>query len=94
MLTRIHVNSHKIRGNRRHGTQDPVLTVRQRGHTFPGSHVAILGPDGLPFAQVVYRPEKPLNCGAVVWIETRMEVRLDGAPLDLSRREKEPACPA
>lgn len=33
------------------------------------SEVAITGP-----ATVVYRPDKPLSCGAKVWIETDSEV--------------------
>ena len=30
--------------------------------------------DGTEIARVVYRPHKPLGCGARVWIETESEV--------------------
>ena len=28
-------------------------------------------------ARVVYRPEKPKSCGAVLWMETKLEVLVD-----------------
>ena len=31
---------------------------------------------GTEVARVVYRPEKPLSCGAKVWIETANEVEV------------------
>ncbi len=30
--------------------------------------------DGSEVARVVYRPDKPLSCGAVAWIETELPV--------------------
>jgi len=72
MITRIHVNQHKIRANQNRGTNDPVITVKQgRKNTYCHS-VSILGP-----ATVTYRPCKPLSCGARVWIETESEVVID-----------------
>jgi hypothetical protein len=41
--------------------------------------VKILGP-----VEIVYRPDKPLSCGARVWVETQSEVQplgIDGNPL-------------
>ena len=36
-----------------------------------GHKVEILGP-----SKVVYSPDKPLSCGARVWIETEAEVKI------------------
>jgi len=35
--------------------------------------VKVLGP-----AEVIYSPDKPLHCGARLWIETRAELEIDG----------------
>ena len=71
MKKRIHVNMHKIRFNKKHGTNKPVITVKtSRSNTY-GHEVDILGP-----STVIYRPDKPLSCGARVWIETDSEVNL------------------
>lgn len=65
MKTRIHVNQHIIRANKKNGTNLPTLTVKQ-GRTNTYAHeVELTGP-----ARVIYRPDKPLACGARVWIET------------------------
>lgn len=63
-MVRIHVNQHIIRRNKTHGEANPPLTIirgraRERGH-----EVEIIGN-----AKIVYRPDKPLSCGARVWIE-------------------------
>jgi hypothetical protein len=71
MKTIIHVNQHKIRDNRKTGAQQPVLTVKDYKQNRYGSSVKINGP-----ATVVYRPNKPLSCGAVCWIETEAEVEV------------------
>jgi hypothetical protein len=72
-LTRIHINQHVIRRNKRDGTDEPPITVKRgRENTYCRS-VEVLGP-----SRVVYAPARPLSCGARVWIETDAEVRLDG----------------
>ena len=78
MKTIIHVNQHKIRSNLKQGTQEPVLTVKTYKTNQYTSDAVILGPDGQEVARVVYRPDKPLSCGARGWIETEMEVRCEG----------------
>lgn len=62
--TIIHVNQAIIRANKRTGAQAPVLTVKcGRKNTY--AHEAIIdGP-----SRVIYSPDKPLSCGARVWIE-------------------------
>ena len=71
MKKRIHVNMHKIRFNQRHGTRNPVITVKTSHSNRYAHQVEIQGP-----SKVIYRPEKPLSCGARVWIETDSEVNL------------------
>lgn len=62
--TIVHVNQHVIRANNKTGARDPVITVKRgRLNTYAHS-VRIDGP-----CQVVYSPDKPLNCGARVWLE-------------------------
>ena len=69
MKTRIHVNQHNIRRNRKEGTNDPVITAKTYKDNRYGHEVQINGP-----SRVVYSPDKPLSCGAVLWIETNEEV--------------------
>ncbi len=69
MKTRIHVNQHKIRSNMKHGTNDPVITVKTSKSNTYTHEVKINGP-----SKVIYSPDKPLSCGAKVWIETDSEV--------------------
>lgn len=70
MKTIIHVNQHRIRSNLKQGSQDPVLTVKTYNSNLYAHEVDIRGP-----SRVVYSPDKPLSCGARVWIET--EARVD-----------------
>ena len=67
--TIIHVNMHNIRYNTKHGNIKPVITVKQGKKNTYCNDVVIDGP-----ARVVYSPEKPLSCGARVWIETESPV--------------------
>jgi len=67
--TIIHVNQHVVRANTKNGVNDPVLTVKTyKGNTYAHA-VDIKGA-----SRVVYSPDKPLSCGARVWIETQAEV--------------------
>ena len=70
MKTIIHVNQHVIKKNRIHGTNEPVLTVKDYKQNRKCHTVEILGP-----SSVVHSPHKPLKCGARVWIETQAEVK-------------------
>ena len=72
MKTRIHVNQHNIRSNAKKGTDLPVLTVKTYKSNTKCNRVSINGP-----SELVYSPDKPLSCGAKVWIETEAEVMTD-----------------
>ena len=71
----IHINQHKIKKNRKAGSKEPVITVNSYKDNIYASEVRILGP-----ARVVYRPDKPLPCGAQCWVETEAEVLCDEKP--------------
>tara|TARA_R110000868_G_scaffold123045_3_gene326063 strand:+ start:963 stop:1244 length:282 start_codon:yes stop_codon:yes gene_type:complete len=68
MKTRIHVNQHNIKANAK-GADLPVLTVKNYKQNRLCNEVIISGP-----SRVVYSPDKPLSCGAKVWVETDSEV--------------------
>lgn len=74
MLARIHINQHRIRANAKHGTNDPVITIKRGKQNTYCHNVEILGP-----SKVVYSPCKPLSCGAKVWVETDSILVIDGA---------------
>jgi hypothetical protein len=76
MKTIIHVNQHKIRKNTKEGTSDPVLTCKTYKKNEYASEAIIYGQDGKEAARVVYSPNKPLSCGARVWIETKNKVEI------------------
>ena len=69
MKTKIHVNQHVVRSNKKHGKKEPVLTVKTYKSNTYAHEVEINGP-----SKVIYSPDKPLSCGARVWIETESEV--------------------
>ena len=69
MIKRIHVNQHNIKFNAKTGKNRPVLTVKTYKDNTYGHEVNIEGP-----CKIVYSPDKPLSCGAKVWIETQSEV--------------------
>ena len=69
MKTKIHINQHVIKSNHKNNKKDPVITVKTYKSNNYGHQVDILGP-----SKVIYSPDKPLSCGAKVWIETDSEV--------------------
>lgn len=69
MKTRIHINQHVIKANRKNGTNEPPITAKTYKDNRYGHSVTIHGP-----SVVVYSPDKPLSCGAHVYIETESEV--------------------
>jgi len=76
MKTIIHVNQHTIRANSKTGERNPVLTCKTYKSNDYAKRVEILDDDGEVTATVVYSPDKPLSCGAKVWIETQQPVTL------------------
>ena len=62
-IKRIHINQHVIKANKKNGTNDPPITVKIGKLNQKCRGVIINGP-----SELVYRPDKPLPCGATVWL--------------------------
>lgn len=73
IIKRIHVNQHNIRHNRAAAAGDhrPVFTVKTSDKNWKAESVEIMGE-----SHMVYSPDKPLSCGARVWMETTAAVRV------------------
>ena len=69
----IHVNQHKIRANKKHGTDEQVITIKEgRSNTYC-HEVRILGDSVVKYGG----NDKPiLSCGARVVIETEGKVEV------------------
>jgi len=72
-IARIHVNQHVIKANAKNGENNPIFTVKQGGKNTYAFNVKVKGE-----MELVYSPDKPLSCGAKVWIETRGDIEVDG----------------
>ena len=72
LIKRIHVNMHNIRYNNRGNDKKPVISVKMSDGNHIGFEARILGP-----SKVVYSPDKPLSCGARMWVETTAAVELE-----------------
>ena len=70
----IHINQHVIRRNKSNGYNEPVITVKTYKSNNYGHSVEVNGP-----CKIVYSPDKPLSCGARVWIETDASVSVTDA---------------
>ena len=72
-IKRIHINQHNIRHNAKNpDDQKPVVTVKTSVSNTKGFNATVHGQ-----CKVVYSPDKPLSCGAKVWIETKDTVVVD-----------------
>ena len=71
-IARIHVNQHVIKANAKNGESNPIFTIKQGGKNTYAHNVKVKGE-----MELVYSPDKPLSCGAKVWIETRGDITLD-----------------
>ena len=71
-IARIHVNQHVIKANAKNGENNPIFTIKQGGSNTYAHNVKVKGE-----MELVYSPDKPLSCGAKVWIETRGDIELD-----------------
>lgn len=76
-IKRVVVNKHVVKANLKNDARDPVLSVQQSDSITYGNRVDIIH-KGEVVATLMYRPEKPLKCGASVWLECRCDVEVDG----------------
>jgi predicted RNA-binding protein len=69
-IKRIHVNQHNIRHNSKTGDMADVVSVKCGGKNYTGHGAEFM------VGRLVYSPDKPLSCGAKVWIETTETVKI------------------
>ena len=69
----IHVAQDAIRRNMKTGSNDPVIIVRKRGKA-ERHHRVNLVLDGKIVATFHYSQDKPLSCGARVWLQVAPSV--------------------
>lgn len=94
-IQRIVVNKHKVKANILHGTHEPVLSIQRSGETPEQGHEVDVVVDGKVIGTFIYRPGRPLGCGATVWFETRATLvsRRTPAPTKPARAPRPRACP-
>lgn len=66
-IKRIHVNRQIIAANRKYGTDHPAITVQTSAGSLVCRSAEITGPSKM-------RSDKPLSCGARIYLETRSVV--------------------
>jgi hypothetical protein len=76
MKTLLHVNQHHIKANSK-GANLPVLTVKDYKQNRKCNSAVIKDSNNNVVAKLIYSPDKPLACGAKVWIETELKVELN-----------------
>ena len=76
MKTIIHVNQHNVKSNTKSDLKKPVLTCKTYKSNDYANEAIIYDKDNNVVARIVYSPDKPLSCGAKVWIETDNKVEL------------------
>ena len=84
-IARIHVNQHVIKANAKNGESNPIFTIKQGGSNTYAFNVKVKGE-----MELVYSPDKPLSCGAKVWIETKGDIEVDGKILSAYASDEEP----
>lgn len=75
MKTIIHINQHNIKANSKLKKKLPVITCKTYKTNKYANEVIIYGQDGLEAAKIIYSPDKPLSCGAKVWVETINKIK-------------------
>jgi hypothetical protein len=68
-ISRIHVRQDIIRSNKSKNERKAVISHKQGETNDYGHEVVVHGP-----CRVIYQPDRPLKCGAKVWIETYSKV--------------------
>lgn len=78
MPTVIHVNRHRIVSNRKTGEREPCIAVRKTrsGKADYVNRAELVDEQGRVVARFVYSPDKPLQCGAVVYVEVEPHLQV------------------
>ncbi len=71
----IHINQHNIKWNAKNPKKKrlPVITTKQGKKNIYGFEVIIN-----EHTKIIYSPDKPLSCGAKVWLETSEPIKIKG----------------
>lgn len=69
--TKICVNSHVIKSNKKEKENEPVLRVQQGSRIDYCHEFEFFGR-----CRVIYRPNNPLGCGAQVWVEVEHDAKV------------------
>lgn len=67
---RVLVNRHRIKANKDHDSLDPPFSIQRGGRVVAYAHEVRFD---VP-VRLVYSPDKPLKCGATVWLEAEGEL--------------------
>ena len=86
----LHVAQDAIRKNAKHGTNDPAIIIRDY-KSGQRTHEAALMVDGREVGRFVYRPHKPLSCGARLWLEVDTDIATI-VPVEPSNEENPNVC--
>ena len=84
----LHVAQDAIRKNAKRGTNDPAIIIRDY-KSGQRTHEAALIVDGREVGRFVYRPHKPLGCGARLWLEVDTNI-CNIVPVEISDAENDP----
>jgi hypothetical protein len=81
----IRVNQHRIRANINKEPVDlePPISIKstRRRKVIYGNNIKIYDSNNNVVAEIVYRPNKPLSCGARVWIIAKGPISVDDAEM-------------
>ncbi|MCJ8279780.1 MAG: helix-turn-helix domain-containing protein [Rivularia sp. ALOHA_DT_140] len=81
----INVNRNNIAANKNKNQDDwePVISVKRYNSNTQGFFVKINGP-----CEIIYRPKKPLDCGAALWIETFASIQVQLEKSDKNKKKQ------
>lgn len=74
-IKKLHVDQRIIKHNTKTGEELPPLTIQTSSGPLKASTIGIYV-DNVCVAEIKYRPQQPLSCGARLWVETEEEVRI------------------
>jgi len=70
-IKRLHVDKHVVHKNRKTGSKNPPITIQTSAGPLKCMKAEIHGPSALEYS------DKPLSCGARVYITTTAEVTME-----------------
>ena len=76
MKTILHINQHIIKSNSKNNENNPVITCKTYKSNEYAHQAIIYDKDNNEVCRIVYSKDKPLSCGAKVWLETNNRVEI------------------